>query len=75
MKTLSLPLVFLLLPYFSSAQAPKSTSQSKTDECKISGMVVKLEGSEPLRRAKVHLQSVNETYTQHLHRHRFKRAF
>ena len=60
MKTLSLPLVFLLLPYLSSAQAPKGTPPPKTDECKISGMVVKLPGSEPLRKARVLLQSADE---------------
>jgi hypothetical protein len=60
MKTLSLPLVFLLLPYLSSAQAPKSTPTPKTDECKISGMVVKLAGSEPLRKARVKLQSADD---------------
>jgi len=60
MKTLSLPLVLLLLPYLSSAQAPKSTPPPKTDECKISGMVVKLAASEPLRKAKVQLQSADD---------------
>ena len=60
MKTLSLPLVFLLLPYFSSAQAPKGTPPPKEYECKISGMVVKLAGSEPLRKARVQLQSADE---------------
>jgi hypothetical protein len=60
MKTLSLPLVFLLCPHLSSAQAPKGTSPLKTDECKIVGMVVKLAGSEPLRKARVQLQSADE---------------
>jgi len=60
MKTLSLPLVFLLLPHFSFAQAPKNTSAPKTDECKISGIVVKLAGSEPLRKAHVYLRSADD---------------
>src|ERR1700740_3197096 len=60
MKTLSLPLLFLLLPHFSFAQAAKNTSPPKADECKISGMVVKLAGSEPLRKARVYLRSADD---------------
>ena len=65
MKTLSLPLAFLLLPCFSSAQAPKSTSPPKTDECKISGIVVKLAGSEPLKNARVQLLSQDDRAESH----------
>jgi hypothetical protein len=65
MKTLSLPLVFLLLPYFSSAQAPKNTSARKTDECKISGVVVKLAGSEPLKNARVQAVSQDDRPESH----------
>src|SRR6202022_1261869 len=60
MKALTLPLGFLLLPHFSSAQTPSSGSAPKTDECKIRGMVVKLAGSEPLRKARVQLQSADD---------------
>jgi len=65
MKTLSLPLVFFLLPYCSWAQTPKNTSPPKTDECKISGMVVKLAGSEPLKNARVQLLSQDDRAESH----------
>src|SRR6266436_2374537 len=65
MKTLSLPLVFLLFPYLSSAQAPKSMPPPKTGECKISGMVVKLAGSEPLKNARVQLLSQDNRAENH----------
>jgi protocatechuate 3,4-dioxygenase beta subunit len=59
-KTLSLTLALLLIPNFSWAQAPKGTPPPKTEECKVVGMVVKLAGSEPLRKARVQLQSADE---------------
>lgn len=60
MRTLTLPLVFLLLPALSSAQTPGSAPPPKVEECKVSGMVVKLAGSEPLRKARVQLQSADD---------------
>ena len=65
MKTLSLPLVLLLLPYLSSAQAPKSTPPPKTEESKVSGMVVKLAGSEPLKNARVQLLNQDNRAENH----------
>jgi hypothetical protein len=65
MKTLSLPLLFLLLPHFSLAQAAKNTSPPKADECKISGMVVTLVGSEPLKNARIQLLNQDDRAESH----------
>jgi len=63
MKALSLFVVSVLAHLFSystCAQGSKGSSALKEDECKISGMVVKLAGGEPLRKAKVQLQSLDD---------------
>jgi protocatechuate 3,4-dioxygenase beta subunit len=61
MKTLVLMLAGLPLFYTSAPpQVPKSPAQAKAEECKISGMVVKLADSEPLRKARALLQSVDD---------------
>jgi hypothetical protein len=62
MKTLSLLPTFLLLCWSSCAQAPKSSSAPTPtpEQCKVSGMVVKLAGSEPLRKARVQLWSQDD---------------
>jgi hypothetical protein len=66
MKTVAVLLAFLLLPCFSPAQSAKSSSGAKKrDECKISGMVVKLAGSEPLKNARVRLQSQDDRRESH----------
>jgi hypothetical protein len=54
--------IFLLAP---SRAAPGSardsqSSTQKKEECRIEGMVVKLAGSEPLTKARVHLQSMED---------------
>jgi hypothetical protein len=43
-----------------AAQVPKATPTAKKDQCSIAGMVVKLAESEPLRKARVRLQSVDD---------------
>jgi len=53
-------LLVLLLPVATAAQTPKVESASKKDECSIAGMVVKLAGSEALRKARVRLQSAED---------------
>lgn len=57
MNRLLLPLGLLLLPFAVLAQTPKNPELRKEDLCKISGSVVKLAGGEPLRKARVGLQS------------------
>ena len=61
---LSLALSTLLLaPSRAAAQGPTQSSADgtqKRDECRIAGMVVKLAGSEPLTKAAVHLQSMED---------------
>jgi len=49
-----------LLAWPARAQSPRTLPVPKQDQCRISGMVVKLAGSEPLRKARVRLQSVDE---------------
>ncbi len=59
----SLALASLLLASSLGAQVPARESQSSTqkkDECSIAGMVVKLASSEPLTKARVHLQSMED---------------
>jgi hypothetical protein len=60
MKVLSVPLLILLLARPAIAQAPKPAPTPKKDECSIAGMVVKLAGSEPVRKARVRLQSLED---------------
>lgn len=63
MKALSLLFVSVLAVLFSDftrAQGSRSSSVLKQDECKVSGTVVKLAGGEPLRKAKVQLQSTDD---------------
>lgn len=60
MKALSLALLLCVLAGAAMAQAPKATPTAKKDQCSISGMVVKLAESEPLRKARVRLQSADD---------------
>jgi hypothetical protein len=60
MKIASLALLLHLLGSFALGQASKTTPTPKEDQCRISGMVVKLAGSEPLRKTRVSLQSVDD---------------
>jgi len=53
-------LLVLLLPLAAAAQSPNAESTSKKEECSIAGMVVKLAGSEPLRKARVLLTSADD---------------
>jgi protocatechuate 3,4-dioxygenase beta subunit len=55
-----IPLLVLLLPVAASAQTSSTTPPTKKEECSIAGMVVKLADSEPLRRARVYLQSADD---------------
>jgi Carboxypeptidase regulatory-like domain len=65
MKTRVVLLTLLLFPSFSPAQAQKNSSIPKKDECKISGMVVKLAGSEPLKNARIRLVSQDDRSESH----------
>ncbi len=65
MKVPSLLFAVLFLPCFTSAQGSKSLSVIKRDECKISGMVIKLAGSEPLKNARVRLLSQDDRAESH----------
>jgi hypothetical protein len=59
----SLTLSILMLAPSQAAQAPTQSSLSSTqkkDQCSIVGMVVKLAGSEPMTKARVHLQSMED---------------
>ncbi len=60
MKALFLALLLCVVACSATAQAPKATPTAKKDQCSIAGMVVKLAGSEPLRKARVRLQSVDD---------------
>ena len=58
-----LVLASFLLTSSVAAQTPTRTTPSSTqkkDECSIAGMVVKLAGGEPLTKATVHLQSMDD---------------
>jgi hypothetical protein len=62
-KLWPLPLAGLLLASTLAAQAPawnSSTSTLKKDEGSIAGMVVKLGGGEPLKKATIHLNSEDD---------------
>src|SRR5690349_18157405 len=56
------PLLFLVLlfPLAAVAQSPNTGPPSKKEEGSIAGMVVKLGGSEPLRKARVMLTSLDD---------------
>src|SRR2546430_3766950 len=61
---LFVPALFLEL-FLATMASPQTTSRNlperpKTEECGISGMVVKLAGSEPLKTATVQLQSLQD---------------
>src|SRR5258708_28718855 len=59
----SVALANLLLGSPLAAQGPARDSRSSTqkeDECSVAGMVVKLAGSEPLTKARVHLQNMDD---------------
>ena len=62
MKLLILAFPFLFPAMASAQSAPGNPPllKPKTDECSISGMVVKLAGSEPLKTATVQLQSLED---------------
>lgn len=63
MKLIVSALVSLFFAAGAAARTPSqnpSATRSKTDECGISGMVVKLAGSEPLKTATVQLQSLQD---------------
>src|SRR5258706_9259019 len=52
--------LIFLIPLALSGQTSGNPSSPKKDECSISGMVVKLADSEPLRRARVFLQNADD---------------
>jgi len=56
------PLLFLVLlfPVAAATQSPSTEPASKKEEGSIAGMVVKLAGSEPLRKARVMLTSLDD---------------
>jgi Carboxypeptidase regulatory-like domain len=60
MKLRSLALLLHLLASSVMAQASKTTPTPKQDPCRISGVVVKLAGSEPLRKARLTLLSMDD---------------
>lgn len=60
MKRILLLLSLLLPPCLARSQAPKNPELRKEDLCKISGLVVKLAGGEPLRKTRVLLRSEEE---------------
>src|ERR1700732_1582573 len=53
-------LLILLIPAVVLAQTFGTSSVSKKEECSIAGTVVKLADSEPLRKARVSLQSADD---------------
>lgn len=55
----------LLLPLLATAQSPVVQSIPKRDECKISGMVVKMIGSEPLKNPRIQLASQDDRAESH----------
>ncbi|PYT54241.1 MAG: hypothetical protein DMG43_06945 [Acidobacteria bacterium] len=60
MRLFSLVLILLFFPTIASAQAPPrnpTPASPASGECSVSGMVVKLAGSEPLKNATVQLQN------------------
>jgi hypothetical protein len=67
MKALSLALGSVLCSLFSSSISAQDSKVfvPKPDECKLSGMVVKLAGSEPLKNARVRLLSQDDRSQSH----------
>jgi Carboxypeptidase regulatory-like domain len=60
MKALWALLLLCPMAYSATAQSPKVTRTPRKDECSIAGMVVKLAGSEPLKKATVQLESADD---------------
>jgi protocatechuate 3,4-dioxygenase beta subunit len=60
MRITVLAVVLMLLFGSSAVPQSKTTPTPKEDHCRISGTVVKLAGSEPLRKTKMSLQSVDD---------------
>jgi protocatechuate 3,4-dioxygenase beta subunit len=60
MKSFSLLIMVFGFAYHASAQSPGPNPTPKKEECSIAGMVVKLAGSEPLTKARVHLESLED---------------
>jgi protocatechuate 3,4-dioxygenase beta subunit len=60
MKSFSLLFLFFGFAYSASAQSPAPDPTPKKEECSIAGMVVKLASSEPLTKARVHLESLED---------------
>jgi protocatechuate 3,4-dioxygenase beta subunit len=60
MKLLAVVFLVHLLASSVLAQGSKTTPTPKQDQCRVAGMVVKLAGSEPLRKTKVTLQSEDD---------------
>ena len=63
MRLFSLVLILLFFPTIASAQAPPrnpTPASPASGECSVSGMVVKLAGSEPLKNATVQLQNFQD---------------
>lgn len=60
MKFLTLTLLLWVAARAVTAQARKATPTPKKDQCTISGTVVKLAGSEPLRKVRIRLQSLED---------------
>jgi Carboxypeptidase regulatory-like domain len=53
-------LLVLVFPLAAAAQSPSTEPASKKEEASVAGMVVKLAGSEPLRKARVMLTSLDD---------------
>jgi protocatechuate 3,4-dioxygenase beta subunit len=60
MKSFSLLIMVFGFAYSASAQSPGPNPTPKKEECSIAGMVVKLASSEPLTKARVHLESMDD---------------
>jgi hypothetical protein len=65
MKTLGVLFTLLLVPSLSSGQTPNGLPVTKNNESRISGMVVKLTGSEPLKNARIQLASQDDRTMAH----------
>ena len=57
---LAFPLIFPAIASAQTASGSSPPTKPKTDECTVSGMVVKLAGSEPLKTVTVQLQSMQD---------------
>lgn len=60
MKLVPVASLILLLAWPVSGQTPKTKPAAKQEQCRITGMVVKLAGSEPLRKVRLRLQSADD---------------